>query len=229
MLKVAPAQVPACRPWDESLRIAGIDLISLESGRDPKGLLASENPDAVLVDESLPYAQKIESIRRIRPNYSGHVIVLSSQTDEVEQIVCIEAGADDYLVCPVSPKLLLARMAALQRSSARLEKHHVPGVARINGRVSLAPLSRVFFVDEQPLKLTPLEFELLALLVDRVGEVVDRASFERYFRRPSSIGRSRCGLDILVSRVRARLEDMNNCPLKIRTIYGKGYLLELAD
>jgi len=182
-----------------------------------------ERPTLVLLDVMLPGLDGFEVCRRVRPDYAGPILVLTARTEDVDQIVGLELGADDYVVKPVEPRVLLARVRALLRRTASLGDTR--GATR---RIAIGPL----VVDatryearlgSQLLELTTAEFELLWALASRAGEVLDRDALLGALRGIGYDGLNR-SIDMRVSKLRQKLGDDPEQPVWIKTVRGVGYL-----
>lgn len=194
--------------------------------RDPARALQrilSDAPDLVLLDSGLGSADGLDLCRALRPHYAGVLCLFSTEVDEVDQILGLELGADDYIVKPLHPRLLLARIRAhLRRSPA-------PGVRKLEPAAGLAvdTSSRDVRVAGRSVRLTTAEFDLLALLARHAGRILDRDSITRSLRGVAFDGLDR-SIDARISRLRRKLGDDPHQPLLIKTIRGQGYLLPKA-
>lgn len=174
-------------------------------------------PDVVILDVMMPGATGIEVCRTLRAQRPSLPIVLLTGLDaEVDEVVGLEVGADDYLTKPVHPRVLLARLRSLLRRSRRPE----PDLLRV-GPLEVAPGARVARIDGEPIELTDAEFALLLLFVRHAGTVLSRDRLYKELRgiRWDGVDRS---MDQRVSRLRARLGDRRKL---IRAVRGEGYQL----
>ena len=153
-------------------------------------------------------------------------IMLPGLDEEVDEVVGLEVGADDYMAKPVRPRLLVAHINALLRRGERGRE----GEPRTNrdslsvGKLVLNPQSREVRVDGQPLDLTTAEFELLALLMEKAGEIVSREFIYETLRGIEYDGLDR-SIDLRVARLRKKIGDTGKSPTMIKSIRGVGYLL----
>lgn len=181
-------------------------------------LLASDTFDAVLLDVMMPGMDGLEVLRRVRKSSGIPVIMLTARGDETDRVVGLELGADDYLPKPFGPRELLARLrAVLRRSSPQPETERI----RI-GRVVVNVEARSVQLDDVPVDLTGLEFDLLLALMRRAGRVVPRATLFELAGRGDTLVSERT-VDVHVSRLRKKLDD--EPPRLIRTVRGVGYIL----
>ncbi|MDP2309690.1 MAG: response regulator [Pseudomonadota bacterium] len=178
-------------------------------------------PDVVLLDLMLPGLDGLEVFRRLRPTFTGRVIMLTARRTDVDQIVGLEMGADDYVTKPVDPRLLLARVNAVLRRAAASTQ----GVDFLRlGPFVIDRVIRVATVGDVALSLTGAEFDLLWHLATRVGQPVSRDELYAGLRGISYDGVDR-GMDIHVARLRRKLRDAGADPDLIKSVRGTGYQL----
>jgi two-component system response regulator RstA len=196
---------------------------------EPRGDLAAqrivaENPDLVVLDLMLPGMDGLSVCRQVRPRYRQPILMLTALGDEVDEVVGLEVGADDYLVKPVRPRLLLARIHSLLRRIGTFPAT-VDGdqVLRVGGLV-LDAARRSVTMDEVEIDLTTTEFDLLWYLAARAGQVVTRESLYVDLRGVAWDGLDR-SIDIAVARLRRKLGDDGKHPQIVKSVRGSGYLL----
>jgi DNA-binding response OmpR family regulator len=157
----------------------------------------------------------------VRKPYAGLILMLTARDDDIDQIIGLELGADDYVKKPVEPRLLLARIRAL------LRRADAPGVADckrlVFGGFNIDESARRVTLDDAPIELTTLEFDLLWALASAAGTVLTREVIFANLRGIEYDGLDR-SIDLGISRLRAKLNDTANPPTKIKTVRGKGYL-----
>lgn len=184
--------------------------------------IAEEQPDVVILDWMLPGMDGLEICRRAREHYRGAILMLTARDEDVDQIVGLEVGADDYVTKPVEPRVLLARVKALLR---RVQ----PGEEERNGDdLTIGPLyisavSRQAKLQGEAIKMTTAEFDLLWYLASRAGSIVTRDQLYSDLCGIEYDGIDR-SIDIRVSRLRKLIGDDSEQPRCIKTIRGKGYL-----
>jgi two-component system, OmpR family, response regulator len=179
-------------------------------------------PDLIILDIMLPGKDGFAVCRDVRPTYSGPIIMLTAKSTDFDQVLGLEIGADDYVIKPVEPRVLLARINALLRrgniSSNQAEKAELSF-----GGLYISRGSRHVTLMDETIDLTSQEFDLLWLLASRVGEVQNRDYIYK-----AVVGREYDGLDrsidVRISRLRKKLHDSNETPFRIKTIWGQGYL-----
>jgi DNA-binding response OmpR family regulator len=183
---------------------------------------ANENPDLVLLDLGLPYIDGLEVCRRIRADGSTvPVLILTARADEVDLVVGLDAGADDYVTKPFRLAELLARVRALMR------RHSTDGGAPSSG-VRIDPDGRRAFFDEEELQLTAKEFDLLRVLVREQGKVVSREQLMREVWDTVWFGSTKT-LDMHISVLRRKLGDDATQPRYIATVRGVGFRFERPE
>jgi DNA-binding response OmpR family regulator len=200
-------------PLAEGLRREGFEVERAATGREA---LDAAEPDIVLLDLRLPDVDGLEVCRRLRARSRVPIIVVTARGEEVDRVVGLELGADDYLVKPYGLRELVARIRAVMR---RLEPRVEDVPLRVDG-LEVDPRARRATLDGRELRLTPREFDLLALLASDPGAALSRSRiFEevwetRWFGSPKTI-------DVHVAALRRKLGD----PGWIETVRGVGFRL----
>lgn len=175
--------------------------------------------DAVLLDVMLPDGDGFELCRQIRAESDVPILMLTARGDELDRIVGLELGADDYLPKPFHPRELLARLRAILR---RTRSSQVGETLRF-GRLEVDPGARVARLDGAVLDMTAHQFELLLALAERPGRVLSREQLMKIVRDEELDAFDR-SIDVHISRIRAAIEDDPKRPVRIRTVRGMGYL-----
>ncbi|MDR9435644.1 MAG: response regulator transcription factor [Thiohalophilus sp.] len=183
--------------------------------------------EVVVLDVMLPRLSGVEALRRIRQQSRVPVLMLTAKGDDVDRIVGLELGADDYLPKPCNPRELVARLRAILRRTAATGTA-TGGEDRVVGRISLQPGRRVACWDEQRLDLTSTEFNILEALMRHAGQVVSKAdlSSEALGRELERYDR---GLDMHVSNLRRKLGTLSDGRSPIQTVRGVGFQLLQDD
>ena len=190
--------------------------------------IKAEQPYLVILDLMLPGEDGLGICRLVRPEYSGPIIMLTARTDELDQVVGLEVGADDYICKPVQPRLLLARIRAMLR---RVNKPATESAALRNtddarhsfGELVIDNAMREAWLGEQDIELTSAEFDLLWLLASNAGRVLSREEIFSALRGISYDGQDR-SIDVRVSRIRPKIGDDPEYPRRIKTVRSRGYL-----
>jgi two-component system response regulator CpxR len=205
-----------CSLLTEFLTGEGFAVESVHEGRRGLERAFHGGFDLVILDVMLPGLDGFEILRRLRKESRVPVLMLTARADDVDRIVGLELGADDYLPKPFNPRELVARVRAILRryeprtsAAARVE---------VNG-VALDPATRQVTVDGQPVDLTTFEFDILEILMRAAGRVLSRDDLMEnlYNRKATAFDRS---IDMHISHIRRKLETRR--PF-IKTIRGVGY------
>lgn len=197
----------------------GFDLMVEPRGDRAVDRVLAERPDLVILDWMLPGEDGLSVCRRLRPRYGGPVLMLTARADEIDQVVGLEVGADDYVTKPASPRLLAARARAL------LRRHAAPPSppAFVDGDLRIDPATREVTVNGAPVELSTAEYDLLWLLAENAGRVLSRDQILSALRGVEYDGLDR-SIDVRVSKLRQQLGDDPRHPARIKTVRGMGYL-----
>ncbi|MBN8730048.1 MAG: response regulator transcription factor [Acidobacteria bacterium] len=174
-------------------------------------------PDIVVLDVMLPKADGFTVLRRLREKSRVPVLMLTARGEDMDRILGLELGADDYLAKPFNPRELAARLRAILRRVQAPPDTQSP-VLEVNA-VRLLPASREVFAEGRPVELTTFEFDILQVLMRAAGRVLSRDALmeELYQRKASPFDRS---IDVHVSHLRRKLETGRTV---IKTVRGVGY------
>ncbi|MCI0509159.1 winged helix family two component transcriptional regulator [Chromohalobacter marismortui] len=184
--------------------------------------ILDEQPDMVILDLMLPGEDGLSICRRVRAQYAGPILMLTARTDDMDQVLGLEMGADDYVPKPVQPRVLLARMRALLRRADALDA--TSGATRLNfGDLLIDSATREAWLNDERIDLTSAEFDLLWLLAGNAGRVLTREEIFSQLRGIKYDGQDR-SIDVRVSRIRPKIGDDPNQPHRIKTVRSKGYL-----
>lgn len=175
--------------------------------------------DLVVLDIMMPGPDGLETTRQIRTFSSVPIIMLTARGDEMDRIVGLELGADDYLSKPFNPRELLARIQAVLRRTPRSAD---PGSILHAGPVSIDTDRRSTTLHGEPLELTTTEFEILRILVANAGRVIPRERLMEMARGEAWAAFDR-SVDVHISNLRKKLGEDSKRPQWIKTIRGVGY------
>ena len=205
----------------------GFLVTALADGHNLVQIVSSQEPDVVVLDVMLPGEDGFSLCKQLRAHYQGPLLFMTAKDEAIEQVLGFELGADDYIVKPVEPRLLLARLnAVLRRSAQQVSGEHTDSQLTY-GMLTLDRSARRVLLAGQEIGLTSHEFDLLWLLASHPSQVVDRDTIYRQL-----IGRDYDGLDrsadVRISRLRKKLNDDAKQPFRIKTIWGKGFFF-VAD
>jgi DNA-binding response OmpR family regulator len=194
--------------------------VSVEHRGDRAAQRAQEPWGLIILDLMLPGMDGLELCRSLREHYTGPLMMLTAKGSDIDQVVGLELGADDYVVKPVEPRVLLARVRALLRRYRTTEPAPTQvstGEFTINRAIQQASLRGV------DLHLTTQEFDLLWLLASQAGQVFSRDEIYRQLRGMEYDGIDRT-VDVCISHLRKKLGDDGDQPQLIKNVWGKGYL-----
>jgi two-component system phosphate regulon response regulator OmpR len=200
---------------------------AVESAMDGSAMwqaVASGMPDAIVLDLMLPGEDGLSLARRLRSQSNVPILMLSARGEEIDRVVGLEMGADDYLAKPFSPRELLARLRALlRRSQGQHESAVLQSTPPVFGSFQLDVASHRLTRDGVEVKLSTAEFALLRIFVEHPLRVLSRDilidMLKGYERDP--FDRS---IDTRVTRLRRKIEPNAGEPVYIRTVRGEGYL-----
>jgi DNA-binding response OmpR family regulator len=180
----------------------------------------SESPDVIVLDLGLPGQNGFEVCRELRVAHRTPILILTARNSDIDQVLGLELGADDFVIKPADPRVLVARIhALLRRSKAPAVTEH----RRIAfGSLSIDTASRSVQVSGQPISLSSNEFDLLVFLATHAGEIQSRDTLYQHLHRREYDGLDRT-LDVRISHLRRKLGD-TGAPEKIKTVWGHGYV-----
>jgi DNA-binding response OmpR family regulator len=195
------------------------------SGLKVMRLMADICPALIILDIGLPGKNGIQICQDIRAEYQGPIMFLTAPTDSAQQLLGFDSGGDDYVLKPVEPQLLLARMKALLRRYCSEDTHRQTEL--MLGSLALNLKQRTASWEQKPLPLSNHEFDLLLTFAKHAGQVLSREYlFSRVYSRPYD-GLDRT-IDVRISQLRKKLGDLAGQQECIKTIWGRGYLF-VAD
>jgi DNA-binding response OmpR family regulator len=205
------------------LEHAGFAVITASTGRAALDAVRRQRPDLVILDLGLPEMDGLDVTREIRRDSSLPIVMLTARDDELDKLLGLELGADDYLTKPFSPRELVARVKAVMR---RVDRQSPGGGAEREtiraGELVLDPPRMRAELGGRQIELTPTEFQLLATLAAQPGRIFTRSqlldalhgvAFESYER----------AIDTHIKNIRRKLEPDPRVPRHVLTVYGVGY------
>ena len=217
-----------CELVSEYLESEGFEIDTEGNGDHGADRALESDYDLIILDVMLPGINGFEALRRIRSQSNVPVLMLTARGDDVDRIVGLEIGADDYLPKPFNPRELVARIhAILRRSSA----HANADAAALNEKVAIGDIqldkgSRTVTRDNNPIHLTAMEFDVLEVLLRNAGRVVERENLVEQVldRKYSPYDRS---IDVHVSNLRKKLGHEVDGMERIKSVRQIGYLYAL--
>ena len=201
----------------------GFDVILAPNGADGMKLFDSMNPDLVLLDLMLPEVSGTEVCKYIRSKSNTPVIMLTAKDTEIDKVVGLELGADDYVTKPFSTRELLARIKAVLRRGGEMESDFV-GAVEV-GPIRMDVERHVLSVDGESVAMPLKEFELLEFLMRNSGRVLTRGQLMDRVWGSNYVGDGKT-LDVHVKRIRSKIEPDPANPVHLTTVRGLGYRFE---
>ncbi|GIG40617.1 putative sensory transduction protein [Cellulomonas phragmiteti] len=202
----------------------GFEVHVCHDGAQALNLLREVDPDVVVLDLGLPGLDGVEVCRRLRTFSDCYVLMLTARAEEVDTLIGLSVGADDYMTKPFSPRELMARIGVLLRRPRRDPAAAAPGTvpAVTVGSLTIDPAAREVHVDGEAVALTRTEFDVLAALASRPGMVFSRAALIEAVWGPGWVGDEHL-VDVHVLHVRQKLGDSAEQQRFVRTVRGVGY------
>jgi len=208
----------------EYFRQNGLNVTIESRGDRAIARFQAEQPRVVLLDLMLPGTDGLTVCRELREIFDGPILIFTARDSDIDQVIGLEAGADDYVAKPVDPMVLLARTRALLRR-ADADEQRQPAIGDIVlGGLRISEAAQEVWLDGASVQLTTHEFELLRLLARHAGRVLSREDIFRHLRGIEYDGIDR-SIDGRISKLRRKLKDNADAPARIKTVWGKGYLL----
>ena len=197
----------------------GFKTYTATDGEEALRSFEEKGPDLIVLDLMLPKLSGLEVTRRIRATSRVPIIMLTAKAAEADRVVGLELGADDYVVKPVSPRELVARIRAVLR---RLDGAGAEEEKIVIGSLHIDLKTREVHVEERPVELTPTEFDLLAYLSRHPGQVFTRLQLLREVQGYTYDAFART-IDTHVKNLRRKIEPDPKQPRFIQTVHGVGY------
>ncbi|MEN8148640.1 MAG: response regulator transcription factor [Planctomycetota bacterium] len=204
----------------KNLEFEGYRVLIAKDGEEGLSMAFDNSPDLILLDIMLPHVNGFEICRSVRKHEpTVPILIISAKDQEIDKIMGLDLGADDYITKPFSVKELLARVKAAFRRTRALEGEDRPFLF---GRVEVDYVGRELRVDGEPIECTPKEFDLLRFLIRNKGRVLSRDQILNkvwgydYYGTPRTI-------DNFVQKLRQKVENDAQAPDHIQTVRGIGY------
>ncbi len=218
-----------------TLEQAGYRVSTAASAEDALALVELDTPDLILLDIGLPGMDGLEAIRRLQARLDAPVIFVTARRRELEQVLGLELGADDYITKPFDSDVLLARIKAVLRRYRRGGNGEFSENARLSrpatltaGDLVVDPSAHAVTVAGRAVALSPREFDLLYALAQQAGKVVTTDELLSRVWGAEFAGESQV-VYVHMRRLREKVEDDPNHPQRIVTVRGVGYKLNLGD
>jgi two-component system response regulator RegX3 len=222
---VVEDEVAISEPLVDHLHREGFDTELVSTIASAAGVFDRQQPDLVLLDVMLPDGDGRDLCRDLRRRSDVPIIMLTARGEEIDRIVGLELGADDYVVKPFSAGELVARMRAIMRRGRSTATRKEPITV---GPITLDPAARTVLKDDDPVELAAKEFDLLHMLMAHAGEVVKREDIMDEVWDPHWFGPTKT-LDVHISWLRKKIEDDPTNPVYIVTVRGVGFRFAAPD
>ena len=215
-----------CELVSEYLTVEGFEIACVNDGATGLERALSGDYDMAILDVMLPKMNGFDVLRNLREQSKLPVIMLTARGDDMERIVGLEIGADDYLPKPFNPRELAARLRAILRRAVVDDDPDASEKLDIDG-IQISPASRIATCDGKEMNLTSVEFELLLELLKEAGKIVKKEDLSEKVleRKLSPYDRS---LDMHISNLRKKLGDRADGTERIKTIRSVGYIYTLV-
>lgn len=206
----------------------GLEVIVEPRGDRAEEVIASEQPDLVMLDIMLPGKDGMTLCRDLRAGWPGPIVLLTSLDSDMNHILALEMGANDYILKTTPPAVLLARLRLhLRQASVATHDGIAPVVSSQKalrfGALTIDPLNRQVTLGNEIIALSTADYDLLWELATHAGQILNRDALLKTLRGVSYDGMDR-SIDVAISRLRKKLHDSATEPYRIKTIRNKGYL-----
>jgi two-component system response regulator RstA len=227
---------------EDDLELAGLisdflsrhemDVVIEPRGDDALATIERESPDLVLLDIMLPGKDGLSICRELRPTFKGAIVMLTSLDSDMNQILGLELGANDYILKTTPPSVLVARLRSQLRNHGTaaapvIDTGSAQTQRRVFGQLTVDPVNRDVMLEGEQVILSTSDFDLLWLLASHAGEIMKRETLLKSLRGVSYDGLDR-SIDVAISRLRKKLGDNPTEPFRIKTVRNKGYLFSLS-
>jgi DNA-binding response OmpR family regulator len=183
------------------------------------------NPALIILDLMLPGKDGLTLCKEIRPQFKGPILMLTARDSDLDQVLGLEYGADDYVIKPAEPRVLLARIRALMRRYYQNDPREQETL--VFGELCIQPSARKVSLAGVEIILSSHEYDLLLSLAAQAGQILSREFLFNHIYNREYDGLDRT-IDVRISQLRKKLNDNPDNPTRIKTIWGKGYLF-IAD
>jgi len=212
------------------LRLRSFTVTHTTRGDEAVQLIKSLIPDVVLLDGMLPGLDGLDVCKQVRPDFTNGIIMITARDEEVDEVLGLEMGADDFLVKPIRARALLTRINLIlkrQEQMTQLNQSSNESVVEKTefsfGNLTINQATQVVSLNGQNLNVSSKEFEVLWILAKNAGQIISREELVTQLRGFDYDGYDR-SIDIRISKLRKKLGDDAGHPFRIKTVWGKGYL-----
>lgn len=183
------------------------------------------NPSLIVLDLMLPGKDGLTLCKELRPEFNGPILMLTARDSDLDQVLGLEYGADDYVIKPAEPRVLLARIRALMRRYYQQDAREQ--AAMVFGALCIQPAARQVVLAGENINLSTHEYDLLLALAAQAGKILSREFLFNHIYHREYDGLDRT-IDVRISQLRKKLNDNLDNPTRIKTVWGKGYVF-IAD
>ncbi len=207
----------------------GYDVCEASTGPQALEVARQCGPDLILLDLMLPEMNGLEVCRVLRGEMKTPILMLTARTSEIDKVVGLQMGADDYVTKPFSLNELLARVGAiLRRAELTPPERHAPGEVEAFGGFRLDRAARIAKVGREEVHLSPKEFDLLSVLLANAGRVLSRSTIIHRVWGSKFFGDHKT-IDVHIRWLREKFEGFDTVPFRITTVFGVGYRLDRLE
>ena len=226
---VVEDEIEMARVIGSYLEREGFEVHLSHDGLDAVGKAREVDPDIVVLDLGLPGQDGLEVCRQLRTFSDAYVVMLTARSDEVDTLIGLSVGADDYLTKPFSPRELVARLRAMLRRPRPIGAQAPDDEGfRVFGRLTIDPTGRDVWLQDEPVALTRTEFDLLAVLSERPRMAYTRRQLIDAVWGQTWVGDEHL-VDVHIGHLRRKLDDEANASRFIRTVRGVGYRMGTGE
>ncbi|PWF23039.1 response regulator [Corticimicrobacter populi] len=208
------------------LQASGYNTHTIHNGLDALQAIRDRQPDLVLLDLMLPGKDGLDICRELRRDSDLPVIMLTARVEEIDRLLGLELGADDYICKPFSPREVVARVKTILRRVQRPQTDTTPAEAQVSSALVIRADRFEALLDQQPLNLTPVEFRLLQTLAESPGRIFSREKLLDHLYDDHRVVTDRT-VDSHIKNLRRKLNAIRPEAEVIQSIYGVGYKLDL--
>lgn len=183
------------------------------------------NPALIILDLMLPGKDGLTLCKELRPLFNGPILMLTARDSDLDQVLGLEYGADDYVIKPAEPRVLLARIRALMRRYYQQDSGEQTSM--VFGELCIQPAARQVILAGVDINLSSHEYDLLLAMATQAGKILSREFLFNHIYHRDYDGLDRT-IDVRVSQLRKKLNDNSENPTRIKTVWGKGYVF-IAD
>jgi DNA-binding response OmpR family regulator len=182
------------------------------------------NTDIIILDLMLPGMDGLQVCQQVRAQFAGPILILTAKNSDLDHVMGLELGADDFVAKPIEPPVLLARLRALLRRTQQMNIAPIEQRSELSfGKLVLNRKAQQVTLQQKNIELTTQEFSLLWLLAENAGIVLSRDQIFSKMRGIEYDGFDR-SVDVRISQLRKKLDDHGEQPSRLKTVWGKGYL-----